>query len=139
MREGKMKRLLVVVCASVLILSACQGAQTEKSLYGSWDYRNVRYKFNEDSSWSMVGFELGSAIGTEVETTPIDWGTFTFDGKLLTMFTDEGSRDCSGQTGIYEVTFPEEGSLILLFKKVEDPCSVREKGMINKYFWRSTP
>lgn len=134
-----MKRLLVVVCASVLILSACQQAQTEKSLYGIWDHRDVRYKFNEDGSWSRVGIDMGSVIFTAVETNPLDWGTFTFDGKLLTMFTDEGSRDCSGQTGIYEVTFPVEGAWNLLFKKVEDPCSVREKGMIKKYFHRFTP
>ena len=133
-----MKRLLVVVCASVLILSACQQAQTEKSLYGIWDHHNVRYKFNEDGSWSMVGIE-SSVIFTQDETDPINWGTFTFDGKLLTMFTDEGSRDCSGQTGIYEVTFPEEESWNLLFKKVEDPCSVREKDMIKKYFHRYSP
>ena len=133
-----MKRLLVVVCASVLILSACQQAQTEKSLYGSWDHRDVRYKFNEDGSWSMVSITaLGSP--SEGETNPIDWGTFTFDGKLLTMFTDEGSRDCSGQTGIYEVTFPEEGAWNLLFKQVEDPCSVREKDIIKKYFHRYSP
>ena len=132
-----MKRLLVVVCASVLILSACQQAQTEKSLYGIWDHHNVRYKFNEDGSWSMVGIDVG--IVANVETNPIDWGTFTFDGKLLTMFTDEGSRDCSGQTGIYEATLSEEGSWNLRFKKVEDPCSVREEGMIKKIFYRYSP
>ncbi|UCF62104.1 MAG: hypothetical protein JSV37_05270 [Anaerolineaceae bacterium] len=133
-----MKRLLVVVCASVLILSACQQAQTEKSLYGSWDYQFVRYKFNEDGSWSRVDI-ISTSGGASVGRNPINWGTFTFDGKLLTMFTDEESRDCSGQTGIYEITFPEEGSWNLIFKKVEDPCSVREKEMINKFYLRYSP
>jgi hypothetical protein len=117
-----MKRLLVVVFTCIIILSACQQTQTEESLYDTWDGLGMYMVFNDDGSW----FEACTV--DELESNPNMYGTFTFDGKLLTIFTEE-TRYCPGETGIYEVEFPKEGFWDVTFTLVEDPCQDRAKVM----------
>ena len=83
--------------------------------------------FNEDDTWSFSHAE-----------DPVDvfknrgFGPFTFDGELLTLFTDPASNNCSPMsgaftkviTGIYEATITPEGNLELT--DVDDLCTPRK-------------
>jgi hypothetical protein len=113
----------------VLAASACSSSDSE-TLYGVWltpDDSNL-LSFNEGDTWTFTH-----------QTDPENirgFGTFTFDGELLTLSTDPASKNCSpkrpqgvfvageGLTadalGIYEVAFTAEGDLELT--DVDDPC-----------------
>jgi hypothetical protein len=78
--------------------------------------------FNEDDSWGTADQE-----GTD----PFGWGTFTFDGDLLTLSVDSESCYATGLQplaitklpGTYEAAFTAEGDLEL--SVVEDRCGRR--------------
>jgi hypothetical protein len=69
--------------------------------------------FNEDGTWGVAAQDVSGSF---------DWGTFTFDGEVLTMSSDPESQVCL-ETGTYEAAFTAEGDLEL--NVVEDPCSLR--------------
>jgi hypothetical protein len=51
---------------------------------------------------------------------PIGWGTFTFDGELLTFTNDPDVKECGQMVGTYNAAFTAEGDLEL--NDIEDPC-----------------
>jgi hypothetical protein len=73
--------------------------------------------FNEDDSWGTADQEGAGPFG---------WGTFTFDGDLLTLSTHPESEVCVA-TGTYEAAFTAEGDLELSVAK--DPCDGRAEDM----------
>jgi hypothetical protein len=100
-----------------------------ENLYGVWltpDNLN-HLSFNEDDTWSFSHAE-----------DPVDdfknrgFGPFTFDGELLTLFTDPASNNCSPNsgafteviTGTYEAAITPEGNLELT--DVDDLCVPRK-------------
>jgi hypothetical protein len=100
-----------------------------ENLYGVWltpDNLN-HLSFNEDDTWSFSHAE-----------DPVDdfknrgFGPFTFDGELLTLFTDPASNNCSPNsgafteliTGTYEAAITPEGNLELT--DVDDLCIPRK-------------
>jgi hypothetical protein len=121
----------------VLAMSACSSSDSEE-IYGVWltpGWSDLM-SFNEDGSWEGSHPEDPERIR--------DWGTFTFDGELLTFTsTDPSSSKCSpsagagdelGAIGTWEVAFTAEGDLELT--DVEDPCvhrSVDLRGTLVPY------
>ena len=108
----------ITLCLAFVLLvatSACSSSESE-NLHGVWitPTESNYMSFNEDDSWS---------VAQEESTDPFDWGTFTFDGELLTFSTDPDARICSDGTGTYDAAFTAEGDLEL--SVVEDPCGGR--------------
>jgi hypothetical protein len=106
----------------VLAMSACSSSDSEE-IYGVWITPGGHHmSFNEDGSWSVV-------LPDADPDRPAAFGTFTFDGELLTFTTDPDSLVCSPNAGagiaadavgIYEAAFTAEGDLEL--NDVDDPC-----------------
>jgi hypothetical protein len=108
----------------VLAMSACSSSDSEE-IYGVWITPGdelLHFTFNEDGTWSVVNAEGDP-------DRPAGFGTFTFDGELLTFTTDPASRNCSPNAGtgiaadavgIYEAAFTAEGDLEVA--EVDDPC-----------------
>jgi hypothetical protein len=127
MRGIPSRRRAYLIAGAMLVLatSACSSSNSE-DLYGIWltpDNSN-HLSFIEDDTWTFAHLEDPERIR--------GFGTFTFDGELLTLFTDGASKNCSPNagagiaadaTGIYEVEFTAEGDLELT--DVEDPCTPR--------------
>ncbi len=112
--------LMVVVCAGVLMLSACQQEKPEIKLVGIWSNFYTFLKYSEDDT-----FSLAYSVAY-LETHPHDWGTYTFDGEIITFYGDEEGV-CHGVIGIFEVELSKDGEA--LFTTVEDSCFGRVRNM----------
>lgn len=130
MRGIQFRRGVYLIIAVMLVLatSACSSSDSEE-IYGVWITPGdelLHMSFNEDGTWSVVH--------PESPDRPAAFGTFTFDGELLTFSTDPDSRNCSPNAGtglavdavgIYEAAFTAEGDLEL--NVVEDTCRERAR------------
>jgi hypothetical protein len=99
----------------VLATSACSSSDSE-DIYGVWltgGPEGVHMSFNEDGSWSVVHPDADP-------DHPAGWGTFTFDGELLTFTNDPDVPECGRMVGTYDGEFTAEGGLEL--NDIEDPC-----------------
>jgi hypothetical protein len=109
-----------------------------EEIYGVWitsGDKGLHMSFNEDGSYAV--------FHPEDPDRPAAFGTFTFDGELLTFTTDPASRNCSPNAGtgiaadavgIYEAAFTDEGDLVL--NDVDDPCvqaRVQTRGTLVRY------
>ena len=124
------RRLLILLVCAFVFAAGCSGSsEPSEDLYGVWltpDNSN-HLSFNEDDTWSFSHAE-----------DPVDvfqnrgFGAFTYDGELLTLFTDVASKNCSPTsgafteviTGTYEATITPEGNLELT--DVDDLCTPRK-------------
>jgi hypothetical protein len=129
---------LIVGVLLVLAMSACSSSDSE-DIYGVWitpGDEGLHVSFNEGGSYAVVH--------PEEPDRPAAFGTFTFDGELLTFTTDPASRNCSPNAGtgltaadavgIYEAAFTAEGDLVL--NDVDDPCvqaRVQMRGTLVRY------
>ena len=117
--------LLVVLC-SVFIFTSCQ---QETSITGKWRTAAGNcIEFTEEGKWYGVAKD-----GTE----PFDFGDYTFDGKLLTFYTDSESEVCKDQTGKYKVDISDVGKIT--FKLIEDECSGRGEDLSQSPFGKCEP
>jgi hypothetical protein len=129
---------LMVGVMLVLAMSACSSSDSEE-IYGVWitpGPEGLHMSFSEDGSWSVVQPDADPDL-------PSAFGTFTFDGELLTFTTDPASRNCSPNSGtgiaadavgIYEAAFTDEGDLVL--NDVDEPCvqaRVQTRGTLVRY------
>ena len=116
---------LIAGAILVLATSACSSSNSA-SIYGVWltpDNSN-HLAFNEDDTWSFTHAEDPENIR--------GFGPITWDGALLTLFTDPASKNCSfisgafetEITGTYEAAITPEGNLELT--DVEDLCVPRK-------------
>jgi hypothetical protein len=121
---------LTVICGSILILSSCQKEQPEEELIGIWSNTYSFFKYGEDGSFSTA-YSV-----EELESAPTDWGTYTFDGDLVTMYPDEMGY-CKGKTISFEVAFSAEGEV--LYTAVEDSCPGAVNNMIVVPWTRVSP
>ena len=95
------------------------GSDPADVIQGTWYWAeyDAYETFDGDGEWSVrEGLEGGT----------FDWGTYTFEGGVLTLFNAEGSY-CSGAVAAWEVTFSEdENELHETF--VEDSCTGSVRG-----------
>ena len=100
-----------------------------ENLYGVWltpDNSN-HLSLNEDDTWTFSHAEDSVEVFRNRGL-----GQFTFDGELLTFFTDPASKNCSPNsgafdeviTGTYEAAITPEGNLELT--DVDDLCVPRK-------------
>jgi hypothetical protein len=129
MRGIQFRRGVYLIVGTMLVLatSACSSSDSE-DLYGVWitPGSSIHMSLNEDGSYDIVHPEDPDRIR--------GWGTFTFDGELLTFSTDPDDKNCSRMTGTYEAAFTAEGDLEL--NDLEDPCVVRRvdlRGTLVRY------
>ena len=127
MRAIRFQRGAYLIAGAMLVLasSACSSSVSD-DIYGVWltpDNAN-HLSFNEDDTWSFIHRDDPERIR--------GFGPFTFDGGLLTLFTDPASRNCSRIssafdaeiTGTYEAAITPEGNLDLT--DVDDQCVARK-------------
>jgi hypothetical protein len=119
----------------VLATSACSSSDSEE-IYGVWispGAEGLHMSFNEDGTWNVFHPDADP-------DRPAGFGTFTFDGELLTFSTDPDSRNCSPNAGtgiaadavgIYEAAFTAQGDLEVA--EVDDPCVQARRG--NRGTW----
>jgi hypothetical protein len=122
----------------VLAMSACSSSDSEE-IYGVWitpGSELLHMSFNEDGTWNVIHPDGDP-------DRPAAFGTFAFDGELLTFTTDPASRNCSPNAGtglaadgvgIYEAAFTDEGDLVL--NDVDEPCvqaRVQTRGTLVRY------
>lgn len=96
---------------------------TSERLYGVWITTGefVYMSFNEDGSYE-VAYEV-ARFGTD----PLEFGTFTVDGDVLTFSGDPNSPHCWVSTGTYKATFPSETELDL--RLIQDRCAERRSDL----------
>lgn len=123
--------IIVLIFVIVLILVACQQTQSAESIHGMWHSTMRFIIFNEDGTWA-VAFSRSL-----LKNNPFDWGTYTFDGELLTISTDDEADSCPGQTGVWEVDFPNESDIT--FIEVEEECSHRRNDIGKNKYQRYSP
>ena len=127
MRRMPSRRVAYLIAGALLVLvtSGCSSSSAN-GIYGVWltpDNSN-HLSFHEDDTWSFVHADDPENIR--------GFGPFTFDGELLTLFTDRTSKRCSRITeafdieitGTYEAAITPEGNLELT--DVDDLCVQRK-------------
>jgi hypothetical protein len=119
----------VLLC--LIFLSACQTTQSEDSILGLWRSSVHYYQFNEDGTWE-VGYSFG-----DVDYNAFDWGTYTFDGKIISFSTHEEAVSCPGQSGTYELKISNDE--VLIFTLVEDECENRSSDFLVNEIKRVEP
>ena len=103
----------------VAMLASCQdnGTVAADDVVGVWRSGSVFVQFNEDQTFQVA------RAADQLASAPIDLGSFRIRGSDFSYISDEESASCSGQTGLYEVHWVEEGGL--QFTNIEDPCLIR--------------
>ncbi len=87
----------------------------EQALPGVWYTQSFHpLVIGEDGSWSLRADVTGLSW---------TWGTYTFDGDVLTLTTDDDAL-CEGNTGIYQVAISQAENQIH-FTLVDDTCVAR--------------
>ena len=127
MRGIPFRRGVYLIAGAMLVLAASACSSSDSGdIYGVWltpENSNL-LSFDEDDTWSFTHHEdPGNIRGS---------GPFTFDGELLTLVTDPGSKNCSRNsgafleeiTGTYEAAITPEGNLELT--DVDDLCVPRK-------------
>ena len=77
---------------------------------GTW-YGSAKVYF-EDGSWAVAGDKID----------PTAWGSYTFDGSVLT-FDNADESICGGKQGSYSVTFIDADTVTL--ERMEEECISR--------------
>ena len=103
--------MIVVFLLAVSIIAPCQ----KKSIVGKWKTTGgYCLEFTEEGRWS---------VAQDSKAEPFDFGDYTFNGKQLTLNTDEKAGTCAGKTGKYEVNITADGKI--KYTLIEDECADR--------------
>ena len=116
--------MIVVVLLTLVIVASAQ----RPSIIGGWSTTaGYCLQFAKDGKWSVA--EKGKA-------DLVDFGNYTFDGKLLTLHSDKKAANCAGKTGKYEIDLTAKD---ITYKLVEDECSDRSNDLSKGPYSRCTP
>jgi acetyl esterase/lipase len=108
---------MAVVQTILDAIDDARSASVQDIYVGVWKTAMGHYVIHgEDGTWK-VGYTLESA-----ESSPLTWGTNTFDGAIMTSVTDEKSQVCAGVTAVFEIAF-EEGGDVVVATPIDDPCA----------------
>jgi len=120
------RRWMLVLMAGLVVLAAvlaggCSSDSSE-TIHGTWHWPKygVYEILDEDGTFSVY---LSRVFGGN----PYDWGTYTFDGEVLTYQNAEGSV-CPGATAVWTVEFAEGGDEARQ-TLVEDSCSGSDRSV----------
>ncbi|MFA9564559.1 MAG: hypothetical protein ACERLM_07635, partial [Acidimicrobiales bacterium] len=92
-------------------------SNSAEQINGTWADEALLWTFESDGSYSAI--DEYSATGDLWET-----GTYTFDGSILTIDTDDESTGaCNLTIGSYEVTFSDPDTMSL--ELIDDECPIR--------------
>ena len=106
--------MIVVILLTLVILASGQ----RPSIIGGWSTTaGYCVQFTKEGKWSVT--EKGKA-------ELVDFGNYTFDGKLLTLHSDGKAANCAGTTGKYEIDLTSKG---ITYKLVGDECSARSNDL----------
>ena len=116
--------MIVVVLLTLVIVASAQ----RPSIIGGWSTTaGYCLQFAKDGKWSVA--EKGKA-------DLVDFGNYTFDGKLLTLHSDGKAANCAGTTGKYEIDLTSKG---ITYKLVGDECSARSNDLAKGPYSPCTP
>jgi hypothetical protein len=116
--------MLVVVLLTLALLASGQ----RPSIIGGWSTTaGYCVQFAKEGKWSVT--EKGKA-------DLVDFGNYTFDGKLLTLHSDGKAANCAGKTGKYEIDLTADG---IRYRLVEDACPDRSNDLAKGPYSRCTP
>jgi hypothetical protein len=116
--------VIVVVLLTLVLLAFGQ----RPSIIGGWSTTaGYCVQFAKDGKWTVT--EKGKAA-------LVDFGEYSFDGKLLTLHTDGKAAGCPGKTGKYEVNLTADG---ITYKLVEDQCPARSADLAKGPYRRCAP
>jgi hypothetical protein len=114
-----MRALLFGLLVVAMVVAGCgddDDSNSAEQLNGTWESDTRLTTFESDGSYFNV--DKYSASGDPLET-----GTYTFDGSILTYDTDDEADDCAQKTGSYEVTFSDPDTVSL--ELIDDECLYR--------------
>lgn len=116
--------IVVVVLLTLVILASGQ----RPSIIGGWSTTaGYCVQFAKDGKWTVT--EKG-------KTELVDFGNYTFDGKLLTLQSDKKAANCAGTTGQYEISLTADG---ITYKLVKDECTDRSNDLSKGPYRRCAP
>ena len=113
--RGTSCRGWTLVLMAAVLAGGCSSYSAE-TIHGAWHWpeQGVYESLDAEGHW-------GVWLTGSLEGDPYDWGTYTFDGEVLTYHNAEGSV-CSGATAVWTVEFKMGGDEAHQ-KFVEDSCS----------------
>lgn len=115
--------MIAVVLLTLVIVASAQ----RPSIIGGWSTTaGYCMQFAKEGKWSVA--EKG-------KTDLVDFGDYTFDGKLLTLHSDKKAANCAGTTGKYEIDLTAKA---ITYKLVEDECSARSNDISKGPYGRCT-
>ena len=105
-------------------------SDSAETIHGTWDIAdsNVYMTLDTDGEWRAREGLYGSTF---------DWGTYTFEGGVLTLSNAEGSY-CSGATIVSNASFEENGDQLHL-DFVSDTCTRPNSRGVDQVLVRYTP
>ena len=115
------RALMIGLLVLAMVAAGCgdddESADGAEQLYGTWyaDWEDAYHTWEPDGSWYVVA--------GAVEGDPYDTGTYTFDGSIVTLDTDDDARTCPQMAGSYEVTFSDPDTMSP--ELIDDECPSR--------------
>ena len=102
-------------------LAACGSSGDTDQIHGVWEIPAfpVYESFDDDGEFVV-------ALSPDL-AEPFEWGTYTFDGELLTLNNADDSDFCPGTSVTWMVEFSDDGDAAdRTF--VEDSCAMTDRG-----------
>ena len=117
------KSSILLLAVLVLIAAACSDASEEIEGTWYWAQTEVYVEYSDDGQISVSY--------SEDLASPIESGTYTFDGETLTVNNGADSRYCASASATWTVEFSDDGDEANM-TFVEDSCpdAVRSQNMI---------
>lgn len=97
------------------------GNATAEALVGTWGQQGLHIRFGPDGVYAVA---LAAA---DLDTTPVLRGPYRLEDGRLVLGGDEGAAVCVGGEGSYQALLLEGGELF--FRRAEDPCLLRSRGL----------
>jgi hypothetical protein len=119
-------RVMMVVV--ILVTLAISASSQQPSIMGGWSTTaGYCVQFAKDGKWT---------VSEKGKTELVDFGNYTFDGKLLTLHSDAKAANCAGTTGQYEISLTADG---ITYKPVKEECPARGNDLNKGPYHRCSP
>jgi lipopolysaccharide export system protein LptC len=105
---GKRKWVLPVVGLVVILVAVAGIGWFGFRDTGSEEVNDIHATWYEDQSNTYVTYDPDGEWSASLEGTAFDWGTYTFEDGVLTLFNADDSY-CAGAVAVWEVAFSDNG------------------------------
>ena len=130
---NRVRALLSTVVLALGVAGCGSSSGPSESLAGTWQLGDGNYAVYRADGTFAVGTTTESA-----ESSPLVWGTYTFDGEIFTVTNAPDDPHCEDPTGTFQVTGTyevelEEGGGVANFALIEDACTDRTESVGNRW------